>query len=174
MTDYTTEFATGTLFWAKIVGKPVDNYERDGKEWTVDFVPDDTTFLKQHGLLDRLKEGKAPIEGDFLRLRKPELDSEGEKNEPIKIVTADNQPWDGSKIGNGSRADVKLTIADWGRGKKKSIWVKVIRITEHVPYEVDEFAGMGEASTTRTSNKTKAKAKPLSELDEDLDDEVPF
>jgi hypothetical protein len=169
MSDYTTEFVTGTLYWAKIVGSPVDNYERTGREWTVDFVPDDTTFLKKHGLLDRLKEAKEPISGPFIRLRKPELNKDDEKNDPITIYTADNQPWDGSKIGNGSKADAKLTIADWGRGKKKSIWVKALRITDHVPFEVDEFAGMGSPSVTRT---VKDKAKPLSELDE-LDDEVP-
>lgn len=171
MSDFTTEFVTGTLYWAKIIGKPVDNYERTGKEWTVDFVPDDTSFLKQHGLLDRLKEPKEPISGPFLRLRKPELDGNGDKNDPISISDSDKQPWGTDKIGNGSRALVKLTIADWGRGKKKSIWVKAIRVIDHVPYEVDEFAGADESSKTRSS---KPKAKPLSELDEDLNDEVPF
>lgn len=173
MAEYATEFASGTVYWAKIVGKPVDNYERTGREWTVDFVPDDASFLKAHGLLDRLKEPKEPVSGPFLRLKKPELDSEGNKNEPIKIVDANNQPWDGSKIGNGSRVDVKLTIADWGRGKKKSIWIKVIRVTEHIPFEVDEFAGMGEPAANKAKAAPKKAAKPLAELD-DISDEVPF
>jgi len=173
MADFTTVFVKGELFWAKIVGKPVPNYEKDGREWTVDFVPEDTSFLKEHGLLDRLKEAREPITGNFLRLKKPELDSEGNKNEPIKIVDANNQPWDGSKIGNGSRVDVKLTIADWGRGKKKSIWIKVIRVTEHIPFEVDEFAGMGEPAANKAKAAPKKAAKPLAELD-DISDEISF
>ena len=173
MSDFTTEFVTGTLYWAKIVGSPVDNYERTGREWSVDFVPDDTTFLKRHGLLDRLKEAKEPISGPFIRLKKPEMNKDDEKNDPISIYTADNQPWDGSKIGNGSKADAKLTIADWGRGKKKSIWVKALRITDHIPFESNEFAGMDSPEAGKAKPKPKAQTKPLSELD-DLDDEVPF
>lgn len=172
MPDFATEFVKGYVFWAKIVGKPVLNYEKDGREWTVDFVPDTTDFLKKHGLLDRLKEAKEPISGDFLRLKKPELDSKGEANDPIIIEDKDGKPWDGSLIGNGSRVAVKLTIADWGRGKKKSIWVKAIRVLDHVEFHKDEFAGMDDEDTPKA--KTKAKAKPLAELDEDLDDEVPF
>ena len=53
MAEYTTEFVTGEIWWCKALGNPVDNYDGDVKEWTLDFVPDDTDFLKKHRLLDR-------------------------------------------------------------------------------------------------------------------------
>jgi hypothetical protein len=99
---------SGTVYWAKVF-KPVANYENTGREWTMDFVPDDTSFLKEHRLLDRLKEPRAPIEDDYIRLRKPELDSEGNKNDPITIIDADNNKWDidtHGEIGNGSKVDM--------------------------------------------------------------------
>jgi hypothetical protein len=170
MANFTTVFVKGKLYWSKLE-RPVDNYEKTGREWTVDFVPDDVTFLKEHRLLDRLKEGRAPIEGDYIRLRKPEKDKDGNKNEPIKVIDSDNQPWEhGVNIGNGSDADVKLTIADFGAGKKKAIWAKAIRVTTLVPYEVDEFGGMEE--TPRKKADTKGKGKKTEELD--LDDDIPF
>lgn len=179
MSDFTTVFSSGTIYWAKVLGKPVLNYEGDAREWTYQFVPDDVSFLKQHGLLDRLKEDKKGIiEGDFLNLKKPELDSKGEANDPIRIYDADNKPWDTNKlIGNGSKVDVKLTIADWGKGKKKSIWTSAIRVTEHVPYESNEFGGMDSnepASSKKTRSKASSTKEAASQELDDLDDDVPF
>src|SRR3546814_15568698 len=95
------------------------NYEVTGKEWSLDFVPDDVTLLKEHKLLDRLKENDS-VPGDFTKLRKPEETKAGEKNDPIRIYDENNEQWDSSKlIGNGAKADVQLTIDDWGKGKKK-------------------------------------------------------
>lgn len=175
MAEFSTVYATGEIYWCKALGKPVMNYDGDAKEWTFDFVPDDTDFLKEHRLLDRLKEDKKGLmSGDFLHLKKPELDSEGEKNDPIRFYDSDNKPWDRTvNIGNKSKADLKLTIVDWGRGKKKSIWVAAVRITDHVPYEVDEFAGMGSSETTKPKTKAKPKTKRNENL-EDLDDDIPF
>lgn len=175
MVDFTTVFVSGSVYWAKVVGKPVNNYEGDAKEWTFDFVPDDVTFLKEHRLLDRLKEARDPIPGDYLRLKKPELDSEGNKNDPIEIIDSEDNPWDDRLIGNGSRVDLKLTIADWGKGKFKSIWTKAIRVTDLVEYKASAFAGMSKEDESPKASKSKAQAKAapktvLAELD---DDELP-
>lgn len=167
-------FATGTIKWAKIVGKKalVQNYEKDGREWTFQFHPDDTAFLKDHKLLDRLKD-KGDEEGPYLIIKKPEFDKNGEENAPFRIYdgTGEEQTlWDDRLIGNGSKADIKLDIRDWGVGKKKSIYATAIRVTDLVPYVSDEFAGM-----TKTATKAKAP-KPktvLAELD-DLEDELPM
>ncbi len=178
MTDYTTVFVPGTVYWAKIIGGPVSNYEGDGKEWTYELVPDDVTFLKEHKLLDRLKDRadpKNPDKGDFLVLKKPELDSEGNKNDPITIYDSDNQEWDGRKLGNGTRVVAKLTIVDWGKGKKQSIWTKAIRVEDLVPYEGNEFSGFdGPSAAGKVSAKAvKGSAKQVAALD-DLDDQIPF
>ena len=117
-----TVFASGRLFWPKIVGDRAltNNYEGTAKEWTMEFEPEDTSFLKEHGLLDRLKDKedeKNPDKGRFLNLRKPELNYEGKKNDPIRIYDEDNEPWGEDRlIGNGTKADLKLKIVDWGKG----------------------------------------------------------
>jgi hypothetical protein len=181
LTDRTTVFATGKVYWAKIVGDKalVQNYERDGREWTVEFVPDDTTFLKDHKLLDRLKDkedAKNPDKGEFIILRKPEFDKDGEKNDPFRIYDGtgdETRAWDDRLIGNGSSVDAKLSIVDWGKGKKKSIYLTALRVTDLVPYVSNEFGAMDE-DRPAAKKATKAKAKaPAAELD-DLDDEAPF
>lgn len=184
--DATTEFAKGRLFWAKIVGDKAlhNNYEGTAREWSFEFEPEDPSFLKKHGLLDRLKDkedAKNPDKGQFLVLRKPEFNSNDEKNDPIRIYDADNTEWDDRLIGNGTSADVKLRIVDWGKGKKKSIWVTAIRVTDLVPYESNEFGAMDGGSdepkrSKSASAKAKAatsKAKQTEDLD-DLDDDIPF
>lgn len=170
-------FASGKIKWAKIVGDKAlaSNYDGDGREWTFQFYPDDPSFLKDFKLLDRLKD-KDDGEGQFLFIKKPEFNKEGEKNEPFRIYDADNQPWGEDRlIGNGSRVDVKLDIRDWGVGKKKSIYAAAIRVTEHVPYASNEFAGMDgdKAPVPEKTRAKKAVSKVAAELD-DLDDDIPF
>src|SRR3546814_4556713 len=89
MADFTTVFVSGKIYWSKVFN-PVMNYEGTGKEWSLDFVPDDVTFLKEHKLLDRLKENDS-VPGDFIKLRKPEETKEGEKNDPIRIYDENNR-----------------------------------------------------------------------------------
>lgn len=177
-----TVYVTGTLYWAKIVGDRAlhPNYEGDAREWSYEFEPDDTSFLKDHGLLDRLKEPRGDNPGNrgpYLVLKKPELNKDGEKNTPIRIYDGEDQPWGEDRlIGNGTKADVKLDIRDWGRGKKKSIFTTAIRITDLVPFESNEFAGMNKNDVKAAPKKAAAsrgKAKSP-ELDADLDDDLPF
>ncbi len=180
----TTVFVSGTVYWAKIVGDRAlhPNYEGDAREWSYEFEPDDTSFLKEAGLLDRLKEPRGDNPGNrgaYLVLKKPEFNAEGKKNDPFRIYNGDDTPWDETKlIGNGSKVDVKLDIRDWGRGKKKSIYTTAIRVTDLVPYESNEFAGMNKDDVKKAPSKRAApasKAKPQSaELDADLDDDIPF
>jgi len=181
MANSTTVFVTGKVYWAKIVGEPHNNYEGTAREWSYDFVPDDVSFLKEHRLLDRLKDKpdpKNPDKGEYLVLRKPEFDRDGNKNPPITIYNENNEPWDGRLLGNGTSVDAKLKIVDWGRGKKKSIYTTALRVKELVPYVSNEFGAMDAAkgdNTPAKSNprKEKAPSKPAAELDE-LDDDLPF
>jgi len=187
MKNQQTVYATGKLYWAKIVGQDalVDNYEKTGREWTFEFQPDDTSFLKEARLLDRLKDplayagrleqrgevekaqkAREMAEGrtDYLLIKKAELNKEGKANKPFKIIDSDNKEWDDRKIGNGSTADVKLSIIDWGPGKKKSIWCSAIRVQDLIPYEDDGggiFGGMD-------GNSPKPSSAPVLEDDDDL------
>lgn len=178
MTDRTTVFATGKIYWAKIFGTPRPNYDGDAREWTLEFEPDDVSFLKEHKLLDRLKD-KHEDRPPYLVLRKSELNKDGDKNEPIRVYNEDNEAWDDNKmLGNGTVADVKLVIADYGKGKKKGIYVNAIRVTDYVPYISNEFAGMDTKGAKSAAGSTGAAKKPSTKAKaadlEDLDDDMPF
>jgi hypothetical protein len=182
MSKSTTVYVRGRVFWPKIVGDGAlhDNYEGTAREWSYEFEPEDISFLKEHGLLDRLKnrdDAKNPDKGDFLVLKKPELDSNGEKNAPIRIYTDDNEPWDDRLIGNGTEVDAKLRIMDWGRGKKKSIYTSALRVRKLVPYISSEFAAMdGEVAAPKAKKEAKPASKPKTKAEsfDDLDDDIPF
>lgn len=172
----TKVYASGKLYWAKIVGDGALHldYDQTGKQWAVEFAPNDTTFLKDHKLLDRLKnkdDAKNPNKGPYIILKKPELNRDGEKNSPFRIWDADGNEWDERLIGNGTDADVKLDIRDWGVGKKQSIYCTDIRITDLVSFSSSPFGAMDEAKGKPP--KAKAAKASTAELD-DLSDDVPF
>jgi len=171
MAERTTVFVRGKIYWAKILGTPRPNYENTGREWSYEFEPDDTEFLKEHQLLDRLKN-KYDDRGPFLNLRKPEKNYEGKENEPIRVYNEDNTAWDSDKLlGNGTEVDAKLIIMDHGKGKKKSIYTAALRVRELVPYAGSEFGAMDAASGESAKPKS-AKQKAMSNVE--LDDDLPF
>jgi hypothetical protein len=183
MPDSATVFVKGRVFWAKIIGDKAlhQNYEGTGRQWSYEFEPADTSFLKEHKLLDRLKDkedAKNPDKGAFLNLRKPEFDKDGNKNDPIRVYNSDDTAWDEEVLlGNGTAVDAKLKVVDWGKGKKKSIFTTALRVTEHVPYVSNEFSGMGDAPSKPTktrAGKAGATAKSAAEYLDDLDDDIPF
>ncbi len=175
-TKRTTVFGTGKIYWPKIVGERAlhDNYDGDGRQWAYELAPDDSSFLKEHKLLDRLKDKadvKNPDKGEFLYMKKPEFTRDGEKNEPIRIYTEDNEEWpEGKMIGNGTSVDYKLSIVDYGKGKKSGIYTQALRVTELVPYESNEFGAMD--GPAKSSKSKPGKQSAAAELD-DLDDDIP-
>lgn len=181
MNKSTTVFVTGKIYWPKILGYKalVDNYERTAKEWTYEFVPDDVSFLKEHKLLDRLKDkedGKNPDKGEYLMLKKPELDRDGNRNEPIRVYTKDGEVWDeNTLLGNGTKVVAKLVIKDWGIGKKKSIYTNALRVEELVPYTSDAFGAYDRGDTGGLASEDKPARKTTKQrIQEELDDSLPF
>lgn len=169
-TSKSTEFMSGTVYWAKVTGEPRLNYNKDGREWTFEFEPEEKYLdvLKKHGLTDRIKN-KYEDRGPYLTLRKSELSRDGSPNIPIRLYNKDNEEWPADTlIGNGSKADVKLDIRDYGPGKKKGVYPAALRITELVPYVSSEFGGMDQGSDTPAPKPKKAPSL------EPLDDELPF
>lgn len=175
----TTVYVTGYVYWPKIVGEKAlhNNYENTGREWSYEFEPDDVTFLKDHKLLDRLKDKedeRNPDKGPYLNLRKPEFTRNGDKNDPIRIYNENDEPWDESVlIGNRSRVDAKLRIVDYGKGKKKGIYTTALRVTELVPYQSNEFGGMNKEES-KPKAKAGGKTKTAAAILDDLDDDIPF
>ena len=176
-----TVFVSGKLAWAKVVGDPVPNYNKDGREWTFELEPNEAGLQKfiQHGLTDRIKgrgynigtKGQHKDREPFLQFKKPEFRRDGEANLPIRLYDGDNVEWENGKlIGNGSTADVKLDIRDYGPGKNKGVYPIAIRVTDLVEYESSEFGGMDGGGEEPAPKKGKAKPNfnPI------LDDETPF
>lgn len=172
-----TVFLRGKLYWAKVLGKPRPNYNRDGNEWTFEFEPDEDGIkeLKKRKLGDRLKN-KYDDRGPYIVLKKSELNRDGEPNQPIRIYDELDQDWEHDKlIGNGSRGDVKLDIRDYGAGKKSGIYPVAIRVTELVPYKSTEFGGFGGGSSEKSfgfvdREKEKEEFNKDFGLDDDLED----
>lgn len=178
-----TEYMRGRIFWAKIFGAPRPNFDGDAREWTFEFEPDENGVrtLKEHGLSDRLKD-KRDKKGyedrePFLILKRKEFKYDGDPNEHIRVVDAQNQQWsDNRLIGNGSVVDVKVTIVDYGPRKKDGIYPTAIRVLDLVPYERQEFAPLDEddeyVQKAQTQKDTFAEDFGLDEDDEGED--VPF
>lgn len=163
----------GTTSFAKVMSYQLDkNFNKDGLEWSVDIQLDDPSGdekrLKKLGIGDRIRQKDNYLDGaEFMTFRQPELKADGSKNDPIKIVDAKGNKWpDDVELGNGTKVDVRFVVKDYGAGKKKGVYIRGLRVLDHVPYE------------------RKALFDPLDENDEfyvapdtggdDLDDEMPF
>jgi hypothetical protein len=174
----------GKLNYAKVLGKPVDNYEKDGKEWRFDFIPLDEqearARLKKVGIADRLKQKEDYLEGTpFLSLRQKATKKNGDPNDPISVVDVTGQPWPDNKLlGNETVADVKLRVADYGKGFKRGVYVNGLRILDLVPYNRPVFDEMDEDDPYNPKNQQQAvvdeEDEAEVETEDEEDDEVPF
>lgn len=144
-------YVRGTLHWAKVIGDPVDNYNKDGKEWVSDLALDKDGVKQLKGIKLNGKnvfniKDKDDERGEFITFKQKyrtwtdKTTGEEKHSEPIKIMDAAGKKWDGSKIGNGTAADVKLKIVDYGKSMYPGVYPMAIRILEHVPYESNDFA----------------------------------
>jgi hypothetical protein len=98
---------------------------------------------------DRLRDrrGKKGYEDrePFIILRRNEFKVDGSRNEKIRVVDAANSEWNShSKIGNGTTADVKVQIVDWGPRKKSGIYPLAVRVLDLVSYVQNEFPELPE------------------------------
>lgn len=182
----TVHVIRGTLHWAKVLGEPRLNTYSKEKEWSVDLTPDAKGLeeIVRIGIKDKLREPKDNDSRteDFLSFRHREYrenrnTGERTKNEPIKIVDITGQAWPEDKlIGNGTIADVKFRLVDYGKSVAKGIYISAIRVLDHVPYEVEEFAPLGEDDEFAGAKPSTAKAADTDASDDTgfLEDDIPF
>lgn len=178
----------GTLDWAKIVGNArphtgLPKYDK-GPKWSVDVTPNEASreVIKKAGIGDKLKTPKkGPKERrkeSFLPLSVLENRPDGKKNGPPKIESADGRPWDDSEIGNGSIADLKIKVVDYG--DTQGAYLQKVRILKHIPYESgdtdfeplsedDEFFGATVDEDVKKADTSGEAGNP-----DDLDDDIPF
>jgi len=147
----------GTVYWAKVLGDPVLNYNEDGREWTIDFTPDEksTALLEEIGLGSKIRDDdwrkrqeakyNKPYpkdeRGDYIAVRQKEKRLDGSLNRRISVTDADGNPWPSDRlIGNGSIADLKFEHKDYGSGKLPGLYPQALRILDLKEYRRVEFA----------------------------------
>jgi len=132
----------GKVSYAKVLGDPVLNYAKDGKEWKVDFYDFPIKEVKALGIGDRVKQKDDYLDGKpFMSFKQSELKRDGKPNFPIKVEDISGKPWPQDKLlGNGTGVDLKFVKMDFGPGKKAGVYIRALRILDHVPYERSEFS----------------------------------
>lgn len=187
-----TAVIRGKTSYFKMLGDPVLNYSKDGKEWKTDIIPLDPKGVKKeltaYGIGDRLRTKDGYLEGQpYLSLKQKELRSDGTPNEPVKVVDIAGKPWPQDKlIGNGSIVDIKFAVVDFGPGKMKGVYPRSVRVLELVPYNKAEFEPLSEddeyfakaaeasmQSEVARANEEREEFRKDFGLD-DLDDDLPF
>ncbi len=166
-----SKYIKGKGYWLKVLGEPVDNYGKDGKEWTGDITVDGAAVavLEEAGVRDKVRN-KEDDRGDFLPFKQRANRRDGTPNRPITIVDARNRPWPQDvKIGNESIIELKFNVVEYP-GKPSGLYPQAIRVLDLVPYERQEFAPLPEDSEYV---KNAPEAKPQTVL-EALDDNVDF
>lgn len=174
----------GRLDWAKILGaaRPYTGnpkYDK-GPYWSVDITPDADSLkvIEDAGITKKLREpkGNDTRKDKFLSLKVLERKANGEKNDPPKVVDIRNQPWGDALLGNGTIADVKIKVKDYGAGVEKGAYLQAVRILKHVPYEGGGFDELSEDDEFFAADETPKSGPGTAAppADDDLDDDVPF
>lgn len=189
--DIKTVVFRGKASFAKILGDPILNYNKDGKEWKMDLELTDRASVKEAkglGIGDRVRQKEGYLDGSpFMTFKQAELRRDGTPNQPITVVDPLGKPWNqNTLIGNGSDVDVKFVVMDHGPGKKHGVYIRGVRVLNLVPYERQEFEPISEddefykeakAAEEKAAQADKEFKKDfgLETSDEkSLDDDVPF
>lgn len=183
----------GTLDWCKLTGKArphtgLPKYDK-GPAWSVDITPDAKSRAKlaEHGLNKggqsgtgklRTPKGKDTRKESFITLKHLENRSDGTKNKRPSIKTVDGRLWDDdTEIGNGTVADIKVKVVDYGSGSDRGMYFQAARILKLVTYERDDFEELDEDDEYFASGEGvtgESAPDPTTTGDADLDDDVPF
>lgn len=139
----------GTAHYSKILGDPILNYAKDGKEWKMVLeITDKGTLVeaKKLGIDKKIKNKTDFLDGSpHISFTQRLNNRDGSENDPIDVVDAAGNPWDQSKlIGNGSKVDVRFVIVDYGKSMPKGVYIRGVRVLELVPFEGNDFAPLDE------------------------------
>ena len=134
-------YLRGQLHWFKALGDPVPNYNKDGYEWVFDLALDSDGLKQVKSMKALTVKDKDDDRGKFLTFKQKAERADGTPNQPIRVMDAAGNEWPSTeKIGNGTVADVKFEIRDYGVGKYPGIYPRAVRILDHVAYKSEEFA----------------------------------
>lgn len=183
----------GVLDYAKVLGMPrkhtgLPKYDK-GPYWSVDVTPDAKSMelIEALDLEDKLRPKKKKDaekiakdtnrvgKGKFLSFKHLLKRADDTENEPIRIVDAQGRKWSGGLIGNGTVADVKVRVVDYGPGSDKGTYIQAIRVLDHVPFEANDFDPLPEDDEyAQTPLAEEQLEDQNTDTDDDLDDDIPF
>jgi hypothetical protein len=192
--NITTLVYRGKLQYAKVLGDPVPNYAKDGKEWKFDFIPNDDVAaakeLKALGVGDRLRSledgnGNPRYDGrKYMSFKQKAERADGSPNKPIQVLDIKGRAWpEDVLIGNETVVDLKFVVIDNGKGRFNGMYPRSIRILDLVPYankefealpDDDEFLAKAEEQERMIKMLAGNAPKAPKHVDEDDLDDVPF
>lgn len=185
----------GVLNYTKLTGpaRPhtgLAKYDK-GPKWSVDIAPNAKSLadLKAAGLEGKLKTPKATDKGragsdQYITLSVLENRPDGSKNNPPSVKDVTGRVWDDREIGNGTIADVKVKVKDYGPGSEMGVYLQAVRILKLETYERvefeelsedDEFFAMAETGSDFDEPANQhGQDGEVPSVDEDLNDDVPY
>jgi hypothetical protein len=123
----------GKAKWCKVLGEPGWGYQKKHKEWSVDVYIDEEAAhkLEVEGLVEKIKDKG---DGQFITFKRKEFKTNGEPNQPIRVVDDHGNPWpDDKQIGNGSVVNVNFAINEFRPGEFAAN-ILSMQVWDHVPY----------------------------------------
>lgn len=204
----------GVVNYAKIIGNArphtgLKKYDK-GPYWSLELSPDASSrqLLVKKGLEDKMKsplvDGKGKpkkadpnragaklrsgevidANADRISLKVLENRSDGTKNSPPTVKDIRGNDWGSDLIGNGTVADVKVKIVDYGEDSEAGMYLQNVRILELVPYEREDMEPLSEDDEyfSQAEGDDFAEPESVSHPDDyapasnvdDLDDDVPY
>lgn len=181
-------YLRGKAYWFKALGDPVDNYNKDGKEWIFDLSLDDdgvkqVKSIKVQGKTAFNLKDKDDERGQFVTLKQRAERRDGTPNKPIRVMDANGREWNqNKKLGNGSDIDVKIEVIDFGKGMFAGVYPRAVRVLNPIEYQSQEFEPLSEddefyskAQEYTQSPEEDAQFKRdfgghTADLDDDIDD----
>lgn len=186
----------GTLQYARVLGDPVLNYNKDGQEWKFDFIPHDPDGARKElvaaggaKMNDRIRslkdsEGNPRYDGaEYMSFKQNAAKRDGTPNMPIRVEDGNKNPWpEDVLLGNGTVADVKFVVIDNGPGKFPGVYPRSIRVLDLVQYQSKEFDDLDEndpyfKKAQEAANEVAllrgSAPKQPGPVEDELDDELP-
>jgi hypothetical protein len=173
----------GKVNYCKFLGEPRLDYDKTGYEWTSDFYDFDekevAKVFKKFDIKKTFKRKEDYLDGKpYITMKQKAERANGKPNDPVAIVDANGKPWpEDVEIGNGSVADLRCEIWDFGPRRFKGFYPKAMRVLEHVEYnrelfeplsEDDQYYPGDEPWDTGGTWDDKEEASSVDELDDDI------
>jgi len=130
---------SGTAYWPSLT-TPNVKYEPAWKIDVGNLEAGTIKSLKEIGLKLNKKDDPNDTRGTYLSLKRKVMRANGEKRFPPKVVDSQNNPWNGSLIGNGSKVNVKFHVYKNTYGTFAELdSVQVVELVEYVGEQRKEF-----------------------------------